>query len=309
MKLRSSLAILGALLAIVGGVVAWRIHLSWREARDALVTAKAERTKAAAELKAQQSRLAAAQEAQRAARAGADAGQATSPAGNAGAAVPVMGAPRDHPELLARELVILKAGLAAKYGSLYRTLGLSAVQVAAFEDAIVEHEGRLLDLRAVELGRRVDPATAAIEKRITTDGRAVEVLVDGSIAALRREEEARFQRAQEKLLGEAGAAQWREFDGGAERRILVVELAGSLAFTPTPLSAEQGRRLHEILREGRYAPKLGADNVDWDAILRNAAGVLAPPQLAELQEFAARAKRDVAEQQLTRLARAARPKS
>lgn len=294
---RVLVAATGALLALTGAGVAWKSHRQAQEMESAQSVAEAEKAAAIAAWRVQQERQAAALTTARATPVPSvkPAPDATPPPRQ------IMGPPRDNPELQARAVETFKTGLAAKYASFYRALGLSPAQIAAFEAMLVEHEGRLTDLRATERGRPPDPATAVREKRMTVDGREVEVLVDGAIAALRREEEARFHAAQVSLLGEAGAAQLRDYDASGESRRLVGELAGALAFSAHPLQAEQGRQLVRLLREGNYAERLGAMPPDWERILRRAAGVLAPGQLAELEELAARTKRDTASQQLSKL--------
>lgn len=279
MNLRVWLVSVGALLAIGGAFFAWRASAARRETLDALALALTERQQAAAELKRRQ-----------APAAPKPANPAAATPAASSFAVPHFLPTPDDSAGQARRLAIRRTQFFRKYGSFYRTLGLSAAQVAAFEDLLAGHEGRRLDIDSAENGLRVDPAIAAREKRTTADGREVFVLVDPSIAALRHQEDARLAGAELALLGESGFARLLDYEASAESRGFVDELTGNLTFTASPLSADQGRQLLQLLQVQHFTTGAGADAIDWTTIRSQAQAFLDSRQFAELAVLATHAQ-------------------
>lgn len=300
MKKKAWVSIVAALLALGGAQISWQ---AWHAAQAHSVALARERTERAA-LVAEADRLA--QQVQDAERRLAQARGTVekligpSPAGAAGSAAPSVPSFRstpaasDPPEAHAAAIGALKAGLPLKYGAFYRAAGFNTEQVAKFEALVVEHDGRVRDIRAVEAGIKIDRATAVPRDAITIDGQRVQVMEDPSIATLRKAEEARFQQAQIALLGEAGYAQLQQFDQGAESRTFVADLVGNLALVGAPLSFEQGEQLTQAFQKTGFRTKIEPQGNDWASLAAQARPLLSPAQYAEFEAQLARVRVEVA---------------
>ena len=306
MRRNTATIILSAAVAIIGAMLAWRAHGTTERTQAAAAVLERDRLRLAAEVKSLERQIEEARRApsgtvagaERVGHGGAEGGQNTMPP-----TAFVRQIPPDNTEMQARALHTLHAGLALKYGALYRSLGLDGDGVAKFESLMAEHEGRKIDIRTTERTVPLDPATAVAVDAITSDGRPTKILVDASIAALRQEEEARFKAAQTALLGAAGYEQLQEFERTGESRGFVSELVGNLALGSAPLSAAQGWQLMQALQEGSFTVKLGPENTNWDAILGRAQSFLTPAQFDEMKSLAAKAKLQVDRNELSRLIR------
>ena len=196
MKKKAWVAVGAALFALGGARISWQ---AWHAAHAYREAAARERTERVA-LVAEADRLA--QQVQAAGRELAKAGamvekiSASQAAGGAGSAAPaglsfrITPAASDPPEAHASAIEALKAGLPLKYAAFYRNAGFSAEQAAKFEALLVEHDGRVRDIRAVEAGIKIDRATAVPRDAITIEGQRVQVMEDPAIAKLRKAEAA-----------------------------------------------------------------------------------------------------------------------
>lgn len=297
---KNLIAVLAAMAAVSGAVVAWQSHRAARALYAEARAADEERERLAALVRTQEKQIAEAKRQQ--IEVGSKQVAGAVPAKTA--ARPDLGVTanaRLNPELQARALETYKAGLSSKYGAFYRTARLGTEQVAKFEAQLTEHEGRIRDIRAAEVGLPINLATAETREAIATDGRKVQVMVDPSIAKLQREEDARLKSEQTALLGEAGYAQWQDFERSGDSRAFVTQLVKNLALTTEPLSATQGEQLVHDLQARGFSAALGAPEIAWAAVLAEEQGSLTPGQLAELQAQIAKSKEGTERAQLERL--------
>lgn len=268
MNAKSNLSLAISVVAVVAAGMAWRANHHAQRAQTAAATAVGERTRIDADAQRAADRIA--QGEKRVAEL-----QAALNALRAGQAAPVarrtptQPAPgpalrRFDPLAQAAELKRYKAGLLLSYGSFYRKMGFTPDQIARFEELLSDQQGRRNDLSAT----------------VATGGLTSS---DPAIAALRRENTGRFKAEQIELLGEAGYAQFQEYNRGADRRFLVQALVKDLALSPTPLSSAQARQLGDILSEVGFKENPGANREQWEAILARAPGFLSSAQLAELR--------------------------
>jgi RNA polymerase sigma factor (sigma-70 family) len=209
--------------------------------------------------------------------------------------------PREDPDVQAHELAATRSRLSLRHASFYRELKLTAPTITRFEAALIDHEGRMRDIRSTERTIRIDPTHAETREAMALNGQRVRVLVDSSIAALRREEEARSKAELLAVLGRDGYARWQQYLTDAERREFVFELAGRLALTLTPLTAAQGCDVMTVLRDVDYQEKAGAENNDWNAILARTKLVLSESQFCEMEQLVAKARSEVVRRKLMRL--------
>jgi len=86
-----------------------------------------------------------------------------------------------------------------------------------------------------------------------------------------------------QILGERGFQRLEEFDQ-SPRDSRIAQLAGQLYFTDTPLTAEQGARLLDVIVACNRAG--GSDQPPaeyWAAVRAKAGEFLSPPQIAALR--------------------------
>ena len=180
-----------------------------------------------------------------------------------------------NPELFRLGLRAYRAGLAGHFGRLYRDLGLSPAQIAAFEDLMTEHEEGVLDLgaTAAEEGfRQNDPA----------------------VLALRQQQDDQLRAAQVALLGEEGYRRLQQIDRMQPVMDIVTGVATTVATTAAPLSRAQAAALTDFLANSsssyRNGSKADPETIDWDTALPQAGGLLDPTQAAALKAEADKAR-------------------
>jgi len=233
-----------------------------RDAEERIATAKRER----AELQTTLDGLRAAQAA------------ASAPAAKKSAPAPVRPSMEEllaqEPKLQTLYLASQRAGLATRYGPLFEALHLTPEQIAQFEDLILKRVENSMDLEnAMQSLPGADNSRAA--------------------ATLERQSAEEIRSAQIALLGADGYEQLRQYKRSGPVRLLIVDrLGGALAATETPLTAQQGEQLTQMLANASSQYRSGGvamtDTIDWDAVLAQAPGLLSATQLEVFKATAVR---------------------
>jgi len=164
-----------------------------------------------------------------------------------------------HPDVQRLHVDTWRAEMAGKHAPLFKSLQLSPSQIEQFKDLAVQ-------------GIRGNIPGA--------DGQPMLYQIEGD------REAAQIQlRA---LLGEDGFRQYANPGALNSAWRTATELGGALYGTTTPLSAEQGRKMVQLLNAGSIADE-GHTRIrhDWDAIMAQAEQVLSPSQLAALSRIKA----------------------
>jgi hypothetical protein len=251
------LAILGAALVVF--VLAWR---SAEASRDRLQALARERSRAAGEIGRMRQAIGRHENASASLRQELDAALADS--GSAPEGVD----PRARAAAVRREI---RAWADLRYARLFKVLGLSAQQIAAFDDLVTSHQLAMHDL--AEAAANGVPPT------------------DSTVAQLLRQESDQFHARESDLLGGPGYQQLQEDLRTAEPRGWVNSLAGNL-FASDPLSAQQEDSLVQILAQqsAGYQAGSGAELgqiPDWEPVFSRAAGILTPAQLEAMRSLRA----------------------
>jgi hypothetical protein len=169
---------------------------------------------------------------------------------------------RNDPEAEVFFLASRRSELAQKYGPFYRRLQLSAAQVAQFQGNMIKLQEAEMDLTDV-LGRDVTGANRSAVAKL--------------LAGARRD----YDEAQRALLGEAGYAEFQDYERTSSYRAVVSAVAGVAALERVPFSAEQADRLVAAIAENsdsyRHGGRPGPD-IDWEAVVDRARGMLSPAQ-------------------------------
>lgn len=248
--------------AVTLSLIAWRCAREARRVREARVETETKLLVAQAESAHVAERLAAVERERESTQTTLEAlknspvmaGPAKPPAATGPRSLSILEMFRDAPDVQAYYLEHKRAQLAATYGPLFRTLGLSAEAVSKFQDNSIRREAARMDLENV-LGTQGEESATAVEK-------------------LRVAADSNYNDAQRALLGEAGFAQLQAYEGVAWWRSNVSAMAGVAAVEHVPLSAAQADALVEAFH-GSNSPQRG---IDWAAFDARARAILTPEQ-------------------------------
>jgi RNA polymerase sigma factor (sigma-70 family) len=141
------------------------------------------------------------------------------------------------------------------YGSFFKALGLSAGQIAAFENLMLQNN--------------INMGTAVLTLR--PDG-----VSPGDV-----------QQSMRSLLGDAGYQQFHEYNKTVYVGEVAIGLAGNLYDSTTPLTPQQGAQLTQIIGQNSTLPPNSGPpfpgTVNWAAVLPQAQAILSAPQFAVFQ--------------------------
>ena len=173
---------------------------------------------------------------------------------------------RNEPDAEALYLKSTRSQLAAKYGPLLRSLGLSAEAVEKFQDNYIKREEARMDLDDVLRTKGSDESGAAV-------------------AELRADAEAQYDAAQRELLGEEGFRQLENDEHVSAWRATISAVAGVAAVEHVPLTAVQADALMRAISNASRSPHAGqafVSDVDWQAFDTQARAILSAEQYAVL---------------------------
>jgi len=226
---------LGLALAVGG---AWQANRVKHEHQQVLAAAVQQRAKLAEKTRSAEERFATAERERAELQTTLDGLRAVQAAASTPAAKKSAPAPAtpSMDELLAQEpklqtlyLASQRANLATRYGPLFEALHLTPEQIAQFEDLILKRAENSMDLEGA-----MQALPGADNSRAAT--------------TLARQSEEEYRSAQIALLGADGYEQLRQYKrSGAVRFLIVDRLGGELAATETPLTAQQGEQLTQVL--------------------------------------------------------------
>lgn len=195
-----------------------------------------------------------------------------------------------NPRLQAGYLASERMNLAMRYGPLLQELGLTPEQADRFNNLMAEHTERLLDLKLIARAQGLaesDPANATLVKQ-----------ADDQLSA-----------AQLDLLGVSGDLRLQEYERTLPVRGQASALAGALALTDSPLSAQQAEQVTQILANASKGYQRGGkadrpmpgngepltplmlahqtveETVDWGTVLTQSRGVLSDAQFALFEAY------------------------
>jgi hypothetical protein len=180
--------------------------------------------------------------------------------------------PRAHAapdsRIVALELASYRGALGERYAPLYQTLGLSPALIARFEDLMTAHQKE----------------TYALAEAAQLNGLSFS---DPVITLLLREEDDEFHTAQLAVLGSAGFQQLQQFDRLLPAQSFVDAVQLNTGYPPEPMDGAQAQKLLVILAHASSSYQNGGfthvADVDWNAVLEQAQGILSPAQLEALR--------------------------
>jgi hypothetical protein len=198
------------------------------------------------------------------------------------------GPPWNDPAYAHTYLEKYRTSLGLRYGPFYRTLALSPDQIAKFETALMESEQGMVDIWA-----------AASSQGLLTDGGSA---TSTSVARMTSGPIMTAQETLKAMLGENGFEKYQQFNKTRPARDFVTSLAGSLYYSESPLTAQQGDALTEIVKtntkalnipmvsDGKSPLFIQTNLTDWEAVSAQAQAFLSPSQLATLRSLGEQAK-------------------
>ena len=195
----------------------------------------------------------------------------------------------DKPEIQKLMAIQQKAALDGRYATLFKNLNLTPAQLEQFKNLLVEKQTALTDALAAARAQGINPRTDPADfQKLIADAQTE---ADNNIKS---------------TLGDAGYAQYQQYQQTLPQRNVVNQLSQSLSYTSTPLSADQTEQMVSILAANTPANTNSTANniratvtsafgiggpgqtspITNDAITQ-AQTVLAPPQVTALQQLQA----------------------
>jgi hypothetical protein len=171
-----------------------------------------------------------------------------------------------HPEFRPLLIANQKLGFSDTFGALYRKLGLTPDQIDRFEAVLLERSSFSFSTSAGE----------SVDFNLATNKNSY------------AEQEAQLR----ETLGEANYAQYQEYNRTRIARQRTAELASSLYYTNSALTAEQTKQVEQILAQSSAEYQAGKpvrlDLIDWDQVMAQVPGVLSTRQLEAMNGIRAR---------------------
>lgn len=168
------------------------------------------------------------------------------------------------PEAELLQLAASRNRLAVTYAPLFRSLGLSADQMAKFQDNAIKRDEQQTDLLAVMRAHGLDHS-------------------DPVLGRIWSQMEPDYQAAQRNLLGEENYERFRDFDRKAPLRDTVAAIAGAAAVNGIPFTKDQAEQLVDVMAKANstYASGGKAQPIylDWKTVDSAAETILTPEQL------------------------------
>lgn len=208
----------------------------------------------------------------------------------------------ERPEVQRLMQLQQKAQLDSRYAALFKSLNLSPDQLDKLKNLLVERQSAPQDVLAAARAQGIDPRSdpTGMQKMIAS----TQADVDASI---------------KQALGDQGYAQYQQYQQTLPQRGVVNQLQQSLSYTSAPLTDTQSSQLVQILAQTSPAASNAAaearaaflppgvfGSINSTPITNQAItlaqGVLAPSQVAALQQLQAQQQ---AQQQLQQSLRAA----
>jgi hypothetical protein len=136
----------------------------------------------------------------------------------------------DKPEIQKLMAIQQRGALDSRYAALFKNLNLTPEQLDKFKSLLVEKQTALADVLAAARAQGIDPRTDPQEfRKLVADTQAE---VDTSIKT---------------ALGDAGFAQYQQYQQTLPQRNAVTQLEQSLSYTSTPLTSTQAEQMVQIL--------------------------------------------------------------
>jgi hypothetical protein len=266
MKAKHVSLILAGLIAVVALAVAVQAWRRAREAHAARSEVERQRLAAGASLRNWQARATAAEQERERLQSALAAAAAATPSVPAGPKKPdPWERLQQDPEMQILALANERAQVLATYGALFRKLGFSPQQIAAFQEIAFRRRERMMDLQAVMKMKGLSWQDPAIQK-------------------LRGDSEAEFKAAQRSLLGEDDYKKLADYERTTWLREKIRGWAGgAVVVAREPFTPEQGERLVEIMANasesyrGGGHPDTGEPDY-WARVEAGARQILSPTQ-------------------------------
>jgi hypothetical protein len=172
----------------------------------------------------------------------------------------------NNPEAQQWHMEEQRALISARYAGMFRELGLDPADQAKFKELLLERQMGDSDMLALEFERGLNPLTDLQEysKLLNESHREVDDKI-------------------KSLLGDERYAKALDYEMGKSQRAAVNQLRQALSYTTSPLSAEQGSALTELMQ----AESPGRTSGLTESVVEKSAAFLNPQQLASLKELQA----------------------
>lgn len=204
------------------------------------------------------------------------------------------------PEFQKLQALQIKGSLDARYAALFKSLNLTPDQVAQLKDLLVNKQQAATDAFAAARDQGINPRTDPQDFLAAVQ--AAQSSVNDQIKS---------------VLGDAGYAQYQQYEQTAPQRTVVSQLQQSLSYGSAPLTDDQASQLVQILAQtaapqqgqqgraafiGAFGGATAAPATITDQALTQAQGILSQPQIQALQQIQ---QQQQAQRQMQQLMRSA----
>ncbi len=149
----------------------------------------------------------------------------------------------DRPEIQKLMAVQQRGALDSHFAALFKSLNLSPEQLEKFKSLLVEKQTAIADVLAAARAQGVDPRSDPQEfRKLISDTQAE---IDANIKS---------------TLGDAGFAQYQQYQQTLPQRNTVTQLEQALSYTSTPLTSTQSDQLIQILAANSPTTSSSANN-------------------------------------------------
>lgn len=138
----------------------------------------------------------------------------------------------DNPEMQKMMAITQRANLDGRFSALFKNLRLSPAELEKFKDLLVEKQSSAMDVMA-----------AARAQGMTGRENA------GELRQMVRDSQAEIDNSIRATLGEAGFAQYKNYEQTLPQRTVVSQLDQRLSYSSTPLNPQQSEQLVQILSQ------------------------------------------------------------
>jgi hypothetical protein len=203
------------------------------------------------------------------------------------------------PEFQKLQALQIRGSLDARYAALFKSLNLTSDQVAQLKDLLVNKQQAATDAFSAARDQGINPRTDPQDFQAAIQ--AAQSSVNDQIKS---------------ALGDAGYAQYQQYEQTTPQRNVVSQLQQSLSYGSAPLTDDQASQLVQILAQtapqqgqqgraafiGAFGGAAAAPATITDQALTQAQGILSQPQIQALQQIQ---QQQQAQQQMQQLMRSA----
>lgn len=189
-----------------------------------------------------------------------------------------------EPALQVQEAKVARNVIKINYAPFYRMQGMTDAEIAEFEEFLVRRDEEQKDIFATMRSQKLSPQDPAF-------GTLFKTMME------------RYRDAQTQLLGKDGYDQLLEYEKTRQLRQFIDGVAGAATVAGAPFSPKQAEQLIQLMAASvlkkQHTSPIFVQQVNWDAVDKQAREILSPEQLVAFQTLESRGLNSVNSRELT----------